>query len=158
MVKRELFEPGIAQPVHATVADVADERAAGRQHQRTDGRSHAAEIVAGHSLGVNLGIGFHHGVQQGFGRGAADRLVVRQLNDVGGEFAGQFTRRVGAHPVGDDEQMAALVPFFLAAGEHDGQGILVVRAPQTDVAKPHEVQTVFPDCGVRVHARWSARQ
>ena len=42
---------------------------------------------------------------------------------------------MGAHAVGHHEQMAAASPIGIVGGQHDGVGVLIVAAPQADVAQ-----------------------
>ena len=72
---------------------------------------------------------------QGVDRPLRGVLLVDVRDDVGGLLAGLLADGVGAHAVGDEEEVAALPPALVVAGELDGVAVLVVAAPDAHVGQ-----------------------
>ena len=62
-------------------------------------------------------------------RGADLGLHVIVGDEVAGHLAGKFADRVGAHSVGDHEDVPAVLPDLLVGSPHSRVTILVVQAP-----------------------------
>ena len=67
-------------------------------------------------------------------------VIVQMRQVVHGQLAGQFSRRMGSHPVRDHEDMPARRPSLFILGEHDREGILVHGPPHSDVGPDHVLQ------------------
>ena len=78
------------------------------------------------------------GFNEGFAESGAGRILAGVLkkgvgDDAGGLLAGLLADRVGAHAVGDEEEVAALPPLVVVGGELHRQVVLVVAAADSHV-------------------------
>jgi hypothetical protein len=71
---------------------------------------------------------------------------------VGRQLAGQFPRRMTAHPVADHKQMPVLVPLFPRRGKRDAEIVLIVVATHAYIALGGDLQVVIPSYNVFFHA------
>jgi hypothetical protein len=71
--------------------------------------------------------------------------MVGVRDNADGQLAGQFTDRVCAHAVCDQENVAADLPLFVIAGEERRVRVLVVPAANTYVGQTGVFNRVVPD-------------
>ena len=134
VVERELLEPVGAEAVDAAVADVGHQRALRQQDQAAAGGAHSLEADAALALGEDQGVDLANRLPQRRGGIKIAELEIGVRNVVDGELAGELAGRVGAHAVGDDQEVSAAGPFCLVLGDDDGQRVLVVEAAHAQVA------------------------
>ena len=80
------------------------------------------------------GVGVANRLPQRGGRIQIAELEIRVRDVVDGELAGQLAGRVGAHAVGDHQQVPARGPGRHVVGDHHRQRVLIVRAAHAQVA------------------------
>ncbi len=96
---------------------------------------------------VDSGIGIDDRLAEGVGGAAVEQLVIGVRHAVAGQFAGQFAGGVGAHAVGHHKDVAALAPVALVARQGDANAVLIVGAPQANVAEHGVLEEVVPAGG-----------
>ena len=133
VVARQLIERRAPQPVGATVADMAHQRAARDEDERRAGRPHAEILRLPPPPQIDLGVGLLEATEKRQRGGTLRVFLVNQRDLLGGDFAGPFPGDMGAHPVGDEEHPAARLVLLRADRRDHRQGILVVGAAATDV-------------------------
>ena len=161
VIEGKLFELAAAQAIDAAVAHVGDERRARQQHEHAAGGAHALELGVGLAAFVNRGIGGLDGAAHGLGGSAVGELAIRVGNALAGHLAGQLAGGMCAHAVGHHEQVAAAIPIDVVAGQVHGERVLVVGAPQADVAQRGVHQRgmrASREYGRFAHVRFQLRQ
>ena len=151
MVEGQLFEAAAAKTIGAAVAHVGHQDPGGQQQERAGGGAHAAKLRRGLTAGVDLVVGVQKGRNDRLRRRLVQQLAIAERDHVGGDLAGQLARRVGAHAVGHQEEVAALLKIGLIARQGDGIGILVICPPQANVAQRGQFEAVTPDSGGLIH-------
>ena len=82
---------------------------------------------------MDAGVGFEEGFAQGRLWPLVDVLVISMRNEAGGLFTGFFTDRMRTHAVGDEKEMAALMPLFVVTGELNGVAVLIVASADAHI-------------------------
>jgi hypothetical protein len=140
VVEGQLIQAITSEPVDATVADVPYQRCLRQQDQHAGRGPHGVEIRVRQPAAVDFRIRIENGLFQSFGGGQLAIVVIQVPDVLDGQFAGQFSRRMRPHPVGDQKRMAAVLPRLLVFGEHNGMRILIVGPAHPDVSSRDVLQ------------------
>jgi len=135
VVVAQLIDDVAADAITPAVADVPDPGPIGAEDERSARRAHALELAVLLAAGVDGGVGLDEGAAEGDDGPEGGVLLVDVGDDVGGLFAGLLADRVGTHPVGDEEEVAALLPALFIAGELNGEAVLIVAALDAHVGQ-----------------------
>ena len=107
VIESELFDDAVACAIDAAVADVSDEGSFRRNGERVARRAHIVKRGVARAAFFNRFVGVEDGVAQSVSRRLIGAFQVGLGNAGRGEFTCEFAGGVRAHPVGDDEEMAA---------------------------------------------------
>ena len=133
MIERQLLDRLVAEPINATVADVPDERAFRKQRERVARRSHIAKRFVAFAAFANFGVRVEERVAERVRGRLIGAFQIRLRNQRRGHLTRQFSGRVRAHTVGDDEERTARLAQSRRRGKRDRERVLIVRAPHSDV-------------------------
>lgn len=113
---------------------MSDDSTFGEKREDTGGGAHVSEFGVGLSTSEDFDVRFEDGLGEGFGGEVARGFEVMVWDEIGGESAGEFTGGVGPHAIGDDKNMAVLLPSRLAIGHVNRKAVLVISTAHPRIA------------------------
>src|SRR5579884_1146286 len=134
VIKRQLLDDALPNPVCSAIANVSYPGALRPQEQGGGGCSHALEFWVLLTAAMDAGVGFLKGVAQSSFGPFVGVLVVGVRDDVDGQLGRHFTDRMAAHAIRHEEDMPAVLPLLLIAGEQHSMRILLMAAAHADVS------------------------